>query len=339
MTSPRITFGMIVLNGEPFVRYALRALYPFSHEIIVVEGAAPAARGVAREDGHSSDGTLETLKDFQANEDPERKVFVVTAEDEGHPNGFWPGEKDEQSRAYAARASGTYLWQVDSDEFYTERAMRIVVDTLRERPAVDTMSFHQLTFWAHPRYTVDGWYLRRGAAEYHRLFRWGPGYSYVTHRPPTVLDESGQNLRDGVWLDSGHTSRLGVTLFHYSLLFPKQVREKCDYYANASWAQRSGATEWAESTFARLDRPYRVHNVYDHPSWLERYDGDHPAAVTEMMRDVSSLGIETRDTADIERLLASRRYRMGRAALKRLDPVERLARRAARGAKRLVPGT
>lgn len=37
---PRITFGMIVLNGEPFTRYNLRALYPFAHEIIVVEGAA-----------------------------------------------------------------------------------------------------------------------------------------------------------------------------------------------------------------------------------------------------------------------------------------------------------
>ena len=35
---PSITFGMIVLNGEPFVRYNLRALYPFAHQIIVVEG-------------------------------------------------------------------------------------------------------------------------------------------------------------------------------------------------------------------------------------------------------------------------------------------------------------
>ena len=55
---PRITFGMIVLNGEPFIRYNLRALYPFAHQIIVVEGAAPAAANIATGDGHSSDGTL-----------------------------------------------------------------------------------------------------------------------------------------------------------------------------------------------------------------------------------------------------------------------------------------
>ena len=45
-------------------------------------------------------------------------MTLVTAEDEGHPDGFWPGEKDEQSRAYASRATGDYLWQVDVDEFY-----------------------------------------------------------------------------------------------------------------------------------------------------------------------------------------------------------------------------
>ncbi|MFC1960142.1 hypothetical protein ACFLYO_05490 [Chloroflexota bacterium] len=34
---PRISFGMIVLNGLPFVSYNLRALYPFAHRIIAVE--------------------------------------------------------------------------------------------------------------------------------------------------------------------------------------------------------------------------------------------------------------------------------------------------------------
>ena len=68
---PRITFGMIVLNGEPFLRYNLRALYPFAHQIIVVEGAAPGAAAIATPDGHSRDGTLHTLRLFREKEDPE----------------------------------------------------------------------------------------------------------------------------------------------------------------------------------------------------------------------------------------------------------------------------
>jgi len=85
---PKVTFGIIVLNGEPFTRYCLRALYPFAHEIIVVEGAAPAAVKVATPDGHSTDGTLETLYRFRAVEEPEGKVQIITRE------GFW-SEKDE----------------------------------------------------------------------------------------------------------------------------------------------------------------------------------------------------------------------------------------------------
>ena len=44
---PKITFGIIVLNGEPFTRYNLRALYLFAHQIIVVEGASPMAAHMA----------------------------------------------------------------------------------------------------------------------------------------------------------------------------------------------------------------------------------------------------------------------------------------------------
>ena len=66
---PRVTFGIIVLNGEPFTRYNLRALYPSAHEIIVVEGVVPVAASIATRDGHSTDGTLEALYRFKAEED------------------------------------------------------------------------------------------------------------------------------------------------------------------------------------------------------------------------------------------------------------------------------
>src|SRR3546814_20964861 len=76
-------------------------------------------------------------------EDPEDKVVIVTAEDEGHPDGFWPGEKDEQSRAYAKRATGNYLWQIDVDEFYRSEDIEAVIAMLRSIPEVATISFRQ----------------------------------------------------------------------------------------------------------------------------------------------------------------------------------------------------
>jgi len=246
---PKISFGIIVLNGEPFTRYCLRQVYPYAHQIIVVEGAAPSASTIATPDGHSTDGTLQVLRDFQRTEDPDHKLVIVTAEDEGHASGFWPGEKDEQSRAYANRATGDYLWQVDIDEFYRTEDMERILKLLEQQQDITAVSFKQITFWGGFDYIVDGWYLRAGAEIYHRLFRWGRDYRYAGHRPPTVVDERGRDLRTKTWVSGEAMADRGIYLYHYSLLFPKQVREKCSYYGNASWSHRSGAEAWARDVY------------------------------------------------------------------------------------------
>jgi hypothetical protein len=332
MAAPRITFGMIVLNGMPFLPYNLRTLYPHAEQIVVVEGAAPGAKGIATPDGHSRDGTLDELRRFAAEEDPDGKLQVVTAEDHGHPDGFWPGEKDEQSRAYAGRAAGDYLWQVDVDEFYLPRDLARMTRLLGER-APTAVTFPTVTLWGALDVAVDGWYLRRGAADFNRLFRWGDGYEYVTHRPPAVAGPDGRDLREVRWLDGPRTAALGLTLRHYSLLLPKQVREKVEYYSN--WGLYEGRVEaselsrWLQDSYATLRRPYRVHNRYQYPSWLQRYVGDHPPEVRRMMADIAEgrVAAETRPMDDAYRLLASPAYRAGREALRLTGPVDDKLRR------------
>ncbi len=309
---------MIVLNGEPFLRYNLRALYPFAHEIIVVEGACPAARGVSTSAGHSTDTTLETLRDFKDHEDTEDKLIIVTAEDERHPDGFWPGEKHEQSQAYANRAPGDYLWQVDVDEFYKPEDMVRIMKMLQASPDIAAMSFLQIQFWGGFGQYVDSLYLRRGGGQFHRLFRWGSGYRYVTHRPPTVQTAEGIDVRSLRWLNAKEMRRKGIYLYHYSLVFPKQVIEKCEYYGTAEWAKRAKAQEWAQRVFMSLEDPYLVHNVYDYPGWLERFRGRHPPVIDQLRNDIErgAVQIQLRPVADIKRLLRSPWYWGGRAKLK-----------------------
>ena len=325
MDFPKVAFGIIVLNGEPFLRYNLRALYPFAHQIIVVEGAVPAASAIATPDGHSSDGTLDVLSDFKANEDSADKLTIVTAENHGYPDGFWPGEKHEQSQAYATRATGDYLWQVDIDEFYQPKDMLAVLRMLKDQPDITAVSFKMSTFWGGFDYITDGWYLRRGADVFHRLFKWEQGYRYVTHRPPTVHDSQGRDLRSIKWIQGHNLERRGIMLYHYSLVFPKQVTEKCEYYSAAAWTRRQEAQQWARRVFMALQNPYRVHNVYKYPSWLERFTGQHPPQIEELRRDLQrgELNVAVRATEDMEALLMSWRYRFGRTILKLLDRVER----------------
>ncbi|MGE0479642.1 MAG: glycosyltransferase family A protein [Phycisphaerae bacterium] len=324
-TAPRITFGVIVLNGEPFTRYCLRSIYPFAHEIIVVEGAAPAATGIATADGHSTDATLAVLREFQRTEDPQQKLTIVTAEDEGLPDGFWPGEKHQQSQAYARRATGDFLWQVDIDEFYRDADLRDVCGLLARDPSIDAISFLQRTFWGDLETVVDGWYLRQGAAHCHRIFRWGPGYEYVTHRPPTIVAPDGREAREGRWITGHDLAAAGVWMYHLSLLFPRQVHEKCRYYGKARWARRAGASAWASDCYDRLGRPFRVHNCPEMPSWLERYEGPLPEAAIALWHDALAgrLGESLRSMDDVRTLLRSPTYRLGRALLRTVVPLVR----------------
>jgi hypothetical protein len=321
---PRVTFGIIVLNGSPFTKYTLRALYPFAHQIIVVEGACPSALGIATEDGHSIDDTLAVLKRFKAEEDIENKVTIVTAENEGYPSGFWPGEKTEQSRAYSKRATGDWLWQVDIDEFYQPEDMDWICSEILLKSKVETVSFEQIQFWGGLNWFVDGWYLKyHGGNEFHRIFRWEPGYTYIDHRPPTVLNREGVNERNINWLRGTSLSNKGIYLYHYSFLFPKQVQAKSNYYSKVSWGAFDQMINWAETSYLTLKHPFNVHNVYKYPSWLECYKGNHPPQVNAMWSDIQSgcIRCDLRRTDDIRELMKAPWYMIGRSILKGAGPV------------------
>ena len=310
---PKITFGIIVLNGEPFTKYCLRSIYPYAHEIIVVEGGSEGARQVTSLDGHSLDGTLETLFRFKQEEDPQNKVQIVVK------NGHWP-QKDEfgrdrtpQSRAYAERATGDYLWQVDIDEFYFPRDIEIICEMLRNDPSITAVSFKTKTFWGRPEYLVDGWPLRRGLDIYHRLFMWGKGYKYATHQPPTILNESGRDLRKLNWVKAEELAKRNIFMYHYSLLFPSQVEQKTRLYQEEKPEECANIVNWANENYFHLKNPYRVHNLYREPSWLQRYSGDHPPEVKRMMNDIvtSIIEVNLRESLDIEQLLSRGWYRAG----------------------------
>jgi hypothetical protein len=310
---PRITFGIIVLNGHPFTRYCLRSIYPYAHEIIVVEGGHEDTKSVTTPDGHSIDGTLEVLNRFKEDEDPENKVQIITRE------GHWP-KKDElgrdrtpQSRAYAERATGDYLWQVDIDEFYRGDDILKIIDIINGDETITGITFPTYTFWGRKDITCDSWELRRGARYYHRLFKWGKGYQYKTHEPPTVLDEKGRDLRDLNWVNGNQMEARGIYMYHYSLLFPWQVEQKVKVYQDEKPDICSEIVKWAEENYFKITNPYRVHNLYQHPSWLEYFYKSHPEQIELMMKDINSgqLKIKLRSMDDVELLLNNKNYTVG----------------------------
>jgi hypothetical protein len=315
MEQPKITFGMIVLNGEPFLRYNLRALYPYAHQIIVAEGASPLAASAASPDGHSTDGTLHLLRQFKQEEDPENKLTIVTAEDEGHPNGFWPGEKDEQSQAYARRATGDWLWQVDIDEFYQPDDMARLCDYLQLNPVVTCLTFNAHHFWGGFDYEATGGIYRsirfqgEPGGAYRRVFRWGDGYRYKTHRPPTVLDDQGRDTARQMLHNV--TRVLGIRMYHYSMVFPFQMSSKSAYYQNrGSVGKGMVARNNSLAKGVDLRSGIRLSRQFGTYNWLVRFQGIHPPAIQWLRRDINEgrLQVELRRVDDIEALLVNPQY-------------------------------
>ena len=307
---PKITFGIIVLNGEPFTRYCIRSIYPFAHEIIVVEGGHEDAKSVCTPDGHSIDGTLETLYKFKKEEDPENKLTIITKE------GFWP-KKDElgrdrtpQSRAYAERATGDYLWQIDIDEFYKTGDMKFIIDLLRKKGDITAVTMPTRNFWGDLYYKIDGWNLRRGAVYFHRLFKWGENYKYLTHEPPTVVNESGMDLRKIKWIKGSWLARRHIYMYHYPHLFPWQVRQKTMVYKDEKPESCSDIIDWANNNYFKVSNPFNIERHYWLPSWLENYSGGHPTEVVNMMNDIKAgkISVELRNNADVDQILKRRYY-------------------------------
>jgi hypothetical protein len=307
---PKITFGIIVLNGEPFTRYILRSVYPFAYEIIVVEGGHVDAKSVCTPDGHSIDGTLESLYKFKKDEDPCNKLTIVTKD------GFW-SKKDEmgndrtpQSRAFAERATGDYLWQIDIDEFYKEEDMHSIINMLKQNPSITAVTFPFVSFWGDIIFRIEGWKFLRGGAFCHRLFKWGPGYKYITHEPPTVVNEKGVDLRNINWISGKKLMKKGIYMYHYPQLFPWQVRQKTMVYKDEKPDECSDILEWADNNYFKLTNPFNIERHYWLPSWLEYYRGSHPKEVIDMMRDIKSgeVKIELRNNSDVEKILAKKLY-------------------------------
>lgn len=284
---------MIVLNGEPFIRANLRALYPFAHQIIVVEGASPHAAESATVDGHSRDATLQIIRDFVVNEDPARKIVLVTAEDEGHPNGFWPREKTQQSQAYASRATGDWLWQVDVDEFYAPPDVDGILAYLAVHPEVSCVTFGAHHFFGDSEFVVEGgffqhpYYQGEIYGRYRRIFRWQPGWCYAAHRPPIIFDERGQEVTRRKVVNAGRILGRTRVMYHYFMPSAEVILRKARYYSRIAPKVFSGREQACTYLLANLTAPacWRVFDQYGTWNWVSGFRGSHPPEIRRLIAD------------------------------------------------------
>ena len=136
-TNPiKVSVSMIVCNEEEYIGYALKSIYDFAYEIIIVEGAVRLYMHAAKSDGSSVDRTMDIIKNFP---DPDGKIMIL--------KGKWEN-KAEMKLAAWKRMTGDYYMIVDADEMYKKEDLKKLQESVLNAPkGTIWFAFSHIHFW------------------------------------------------------------------------------------------------------------------------------------------------------------------------------------------------
>jgi glycosyltransferase involved in cell wall biosynthesis len=213
----KFSFGMIVFNGDFFLRQCLDGVYDFAHEIVIVEGADAVSQPFANTDGSSTDRTWEILQNYP---DPKRKIRLVRRKFR---------DKDEQSNAFMQHLTGDFVWLLDSDEMYQPQDMERLARTLQDDPQLMAVEMRHRVFFGGLDRIAHGKHWELTFWRIHRLY---PGARYISHRPVNIMHPSGRTMNDMKHLSADQLDEMGIRMMHYSYVLDRQVEEKMRYHSH-----------------------------------------------------------------------------------------------------------
>jgi len=291
---------MNVLNGEPFIRYQLDSIYPYSDEIIIVEGAYEKFRHASTPEGRSTDKTLDVIRAYP---DPERKIKLIARD------GFYE-DRLGMCNVLLEHATGDIVWQVDTDEFYAPGTHAYVRKLFESDAELDRVSFHFYDFFASPEYFIRG-YETAGLADVNRVHRFRAGDRWHSQRPPLLATDDGRLKPVRKHVGGAELQREGHAMLHATLFFEKQILEKYKYYASM-WGSISKPSDWMLDVWRELSNKFNVACMESCVTYLCRTPSlDFPEPLLRMVKDIKS-GSEgrfmLRRTDDIETFLGSDVY-------------------------------
>lgn len=212
----KIAFGMIVFNGDYVLKECLESVYPYATQILISEG--PVRYWQDQGFTTSNDRTNEILNNFP---DPENKITIIHGQFE---------EKDDECREYMyhLRDDIDYIWNLDSDEIYKKEDIEKIIEIL-EKEKYTSVGVRSCSFYGGFDYYIGGFELKTD--NFLRIFKVYPGSTWKTHRPPTIVTPEHIETLPNKHLTSDELwDRYKIQMYHYSYVFPRQVKEKLSYY-------------------------------------------------------------------------------------------------------------
>jgi hypothetical protein len=202
---------MIIFNGDYVLKQLLEVIYDSAYKIVIVDGVVKyfADMGYTGSD----DNSLNIIKSFP---DPDNKIIL-------HEN-IVRAEKTELCQVFMQSIPDDtdYLFCIDSDELYKPEDIKRLFDVLEsEKP--DIISMESTAFFGGFNHVLTGHETR---FPFRRILKYEKGCKYIEHRPPllscTPSNAKVINAKD-----------YGVVMYHYSYVWPLQVKNKVKYYKAA----------------------------------------------------------------------------------------------------------
>lgn len=277
---PKITFGMIIFESDYVLQQCIEQVYPFAHSIVIAEGPVTYWQNLGRTT--STDRTNDIINNFY---DPDKKIKIV--------HGMF-NEKDDQCRAYINLIPDDtdYLWNLDADEVYKTEDLKNIISFLdTEQPT--SLGVQSCTFYGgFDRYLTG---FEQYTDNFLRIFRYIPGSTWLTHRPPTM--KYPYNIPNKHINSKTLYEAIGFQMYHYSYVFPDQVYKKIAYYKD-SVSKQNCIDDYFQNIYIpwitgndikkqQVEKLYLgVHEfkpIVRGECFTKKFDGQHPESIVSNM--------------------------------------------------------
>jgi hypothetical protein len=292
----KISYVMNVLNGEPFIKFQLDSIYKHAYEIIIIEGAYVKFSHASSPEGRSLDSTIELIENYP---DIENKITLVTKP------GFF-SSRLAMCNEFFEYVTGDVIWQVDVDEFYLDSTHSYVAQLFNSDNDLDRVCFNFYDFFGSFDYYIKG-YENIGLDNIRRVHRYNKGEIWSDQRPPTLsLDTKEKSIRREL---SGNEMELeGHMMFHPTMLFDSQVKDKYKYYSSRS-SSISKPNTWITHVWLNYNNKLNVAGIKNYITYLETFkNGLYPKSLIEMYSSIKNgdyEGYNVRKMQDVENFMNS----------------------------------
>lgn len=261
---PVLVKCLAVHNEADWVDFNLANCYDEFDIIRVVEGAVQG-RPNSTEDGHSTDDTLDRIRNFP---DPDDKIELITQDR------FFKSLEEQKQTFLDLANEGEWLFIVDCDEFYLEGEVNRVREAIRNRPTATEIIPTFLHFYRdfyHVKAPEPEW-----QPQHQRIIRYQPGLRYHTH--PVATDAQGRcTYFDGSYQAKRYTMP-GLYIFHYGHAKGKEFhRMKQEFYK--SELEKFNLADGTNASDKFDDKFVEFMEYTESLDTILEFDGDHPEAI------------------------------------------------------------